>query len=270
MEYIIKLATPQSQKPRSPSPNHNVTCGQLKFLLYTKYCWQALGQNVQSCKVPVNSYLYFHLLIFVCPKTIQVYIYCMAMKIFENSFPLYEDLQNFGSLFTSYITPHITLGKWVMPNTLAWSLQHWREVQSPYISGCQIIDMFKGSRQWESRGVWSVPICPNLARTAAIEVGFSLNFAVVFDFIYFRFRPCKAKWLGIVLPNRQNAAISFFFSSFIMRIAYWRCESVRVLRQCAANCKKSPRNTNCKLKTLQYCCALPNGARWSLRQYNII
>jgi hypothetical protein len=32
-----------------------------------------------------------------------------------------------------------------------------------------------------------------LARTAAIEVRFSLNFAVVFDFIYFRFRPSKAK-----------------------------------------------------------------------------
>ncbi len=46
-----------------------------------------------------------------------------------------------------------------------------------------------------------------------------------------------------------------------MRIAYLRCESVRVLRQCAANCKKSPRNTNWKLKTLQYCCELPNGAR---------
>jgi len=46
-----------------------------------------------------------------------------------------------------------------------------------------------------------------------------------------------------------------------MHIAYWRSESVRVLRHCAANCKKSPRNTNWKLKTLQYCCALPNGAR---------
>ncbi len=46
-----------------------------------------------------------------------------------------------------------------------------------------------------------------------------------------------------------------------MRIAYWRRESVRVLRQCAANWKKSPRNTNWKLKTLQYCCALPNGVR---------
>jgi hypothetical protein len=36
-------------------------------------------------------------------------------------------------------------------------------------------------------------MCPNLARTAAIEVCFSLNFAVVFVFMYFRFRPSKAK-----------------------------------------------------------------------------
>jgi hypothetical protein len=43
--------------------------------------------------------------------------------------------------------------------------------------------------------------CPNLARTAAIEVGFSLNFAVIFDFIYFRFRPCKAKSIGNVQPS---------------------------------------------------------------------
>jgi hypothetical protein len=35
--------------------------------------------------------------------------------------------------------------------------------------------------------------CPNLARTTVIKVRFTLNFAVVFDFIYFRFRPSKAK-----------------------------------------------------------------------------
>ncbi len=121
---------------------------------------------------------------------------------------------------------------------------------------------FKGSLQWERTGVRKVPICPNLARTAAIEVHFSINFAVVFNFTYFRFRPRNAKWIGDVLPNRRKATIrSMFFSSFIMRIAYWRTETVCVLRQCAANCKKSPRNTNWKLKTLQYCCALPTGAR---------
>jgi hypothetical protein len=38
----------------------------------------------------------------------------------------------------------------------------------------------KGSRQWESRGIWNVSNCPNLARTAAIEVRFSLNFSFPF------------------------------------------------------------------------------------------
>jgi hypothetical protein len=40
---------------------------------------------------------------------------------------------------------------------------------------------------------------------AAIDVLFSVNFAF-FDFMYFRFRPSKAKSIGNVLPNRQNAA----------------------------------------------------------------
>jgi hypothetical protein len=47
---------------------------------------------------------------------------------------------------------------------------------------------------------------PNLSRTAAIDVLFSINSAVVFDFMYFRFRPSKAKSIGNVLTNRQNAA----------------------------------------------------------------
>ncbi len=53
------------------------------------------------------------------------------------------------------------------------------------------VQIIKGSRQWESRGVRNVSICPNLAQTAAIDVRFSINFAVVFDFIYFLFRPVK-------------------------------------------------------------------------------
>jgi hypothetical protein len=47
---------------------------------------------------------------------------------------------------------------------------------------------------------------PNLSRTAAIDVLFSINSSVVFDFMYFRFRPSKAKSIGNVLMNRQNAA----------------------------------------------------------------
>jgi hypothetical protein len=45
-----------------------------------------------------------------------------------------------------------------------------------------------------------------MSLTAAIDVLFSVNFAVVFDFMYFRFCPSKAKSIGIVLTNRQNAA----------------------------------------------------------------
>ncbi len=138
-------------------------CGQLKFLMYIKYCWQALGQNVQSCKVTVNIYLYFHLLISVCPKTIYIY----GEEIYENTIPPYEliseiiiqpdkaghfsfyqnlflkiyifksslldECMTTGKLFTSCITPRTTLGNnWVMPKTLAWSLQHWRVVRSLY------------------------------------------------------------------------------------------------------------------------------------------
>jgi hypothetical protein len=52
---------------------------------------------------------------------------------------------------------------------------------------------FIGSRQPERGGVRNVSNDHNLSRTAAIDVLFSFNFAVVFDFIYFRFRPSKAK-----------------------------------------------------------------------------
>jgi hypothetical protein len=45
-----------------------------------------------------------------------------------------------------------------------------------------------------------------MSLTAAIDVLFSHNFAVLFDFMYFRFRPSIAKSIGNVLTNRQNAA----------------------------------------------------------------
>ncbi len=45
-----------------------------------------------------------------------------------------------------------------------------------------------------------------MSLTAAIDVLFSVNFDVVFDFMYFRFRPSNAKSIGNVLTNRQNAA----------------------------------------------------------------
>ncbi len=42
-----------------------------------------------------------------------------------------------------------------------------------------------------------------------------INFAVVFDFMYFRFRPSKAKWIGDVLTNRQNA------TNYLQRFFIW-------------------------------------------------
>jgi hypothetical protein len=60
-----------------------------------------------------------------------------------------------------------------------------------------------------------VSICPNLARTAAIEVRFSINFAVVFDFNVFPVSPSKPKLIGNVPMNRQNvAARRIFFLLF--------------------------------------------------------
>jgi hypothetical protein len=44
------------------------------------------------------------------------------------------------------------------------------------------------------------------SRTMAIKVYFPFDFLVVFDLMYFRFRPSKAKSIGNVLTNRQNAA----------------------------------------------------------------
>ncbi len=46
----------------------------------------------------------------------------------------------------------------------------------------------------------------NGSQTMAIEVCFSFNFAVVFDFSIFPVSPSKAKSIGDVLTNRQKAA----------------------------------------------------------------
>jgi hypothetical protein len=53
--------------------------------------------------------------------------------------------------------------------------------------------------------------CPNLARTAAIYVLFSINFAVVLYLIYFHFRPSKAKGIGNVLQAKRYSKIYVFF-----------------------------------------------------------
>ncbi len=107
-----------------------------------------------------------------------------------------------------------------------------------------------------------------MSRTAAIDVLFSINFAVVFDFMYFRFRPIKAKWIGIVLPNRWNATTrSMFFFSCILRIAYWRTESFCVIRQGGVNRKKAREilTGNYRRYNIVAHCLMARGT--SLRQY---
>jgi hypothetical protein len=47
-----------------------------------------------------------------------------------------------------------------------------------------------------------VPNVHNISLTAAIDVLFSVNFDVVFNFMYFRFRPSKAKSIGTVMSWR--------------------------------------------------------------------
>jgi hypothetical protein len=76
----------------------------------------------------------------------------------------------------------------------------------------------------ERRGVRNVSNDPNLSRTAAIDVLFFINLAVIFDFFYFRFRPSKAKSIGNVLPNRLNAAnyLQHFFLLLILFAASFR------------------------------------------------
>ncbi len=102
----------------------------------------------------------------------------------------------------------------------------------------------KGSRQRERRGFGKVSNIRSMSRTGAIEVLFSFNFAVVFDFKYFRFRPSKAKWIGDVLTIRQNAAntcsVSFFWSNLNTKdgtsfpaLICWRNDDPCAIRQCA-------------------------------------
>jgi hypothetical protein len=69
-----------------------------------------------------------------------------------------------------------------------------------------------------------VPNVPNMSLTATINVLFSLNSAVVFDFMYFRFRPRKANSIGNALTNRQNAAnflLPFLFELILFAHTTW-------------------------------------------------
>ncbi len=116
--------------------------------------------------------------------------------------------------------------------------------------------VLKGSLQWESRGVWNVSNCPNLARTAGIEVRFSLNFAVVFDFMYFRFRPSKAKWIGDVMTNRQNAA------NYLQRFFFW--SYFVYLPKC---CRSGSPPQHCPPLHIWIAASILKTERYSLRHY---
>ncbi len=162
MQYITKLATSQSQKPRDPLPQlyqQRHPCGLLKFLL---------GQNAQPCKIPVNIYLYLHLPIFVSPKAIQVYIY-MEMKIFENTFPPYEDLQ---TLFTFHVTPHTTLGN-VQCLKLLLGVCNTKERGdlsiSLAVSYCQL-NLMHCKKNWsENKLLFRIPISPTVFSISVVQ-----------------------------------------------------------------------------------------------------
>ncbi len=65
--------------------------------------------TAQPYKVTMNI-IYISIYTHIClPSNLFKFTY-MEMKIFENIFPPYEDLQTLGMLFTSHITPHTTLG----------------------------------------------------------------------------------------------------------------------------------------------------------------
>jgi hypothetical protein len=61
------------------------------------------------------------------------------------------------------------------------------------------------------RGAEKMANIRNGSRTVAIEVCFSINFAVVFDFQLFPVPPSKGKSMGDVLTNRQTTATWYMF-----------------------------------------------------------
>jgi hypothetical protein len=84
----------------------------------------------------------------------------------------------------------------------------------------------------------------NGSRTKAINVCFSFNFAVVFNFQLFPVPPSKAT-IGDVLTNRQNLA-TWYMLFFLFYNAHCT-ESSCVIRRCTGKRKKNPRNKIWKL-----------------------
>jgi hypothetical protein len=70
------------------------------------------------------------------------------------------------------------------------------------------------------KGGWEVAYVRRRYDIVAIYVLLAFHFAVVFILIYFRFRQVNPKLIGDVLMNRQNAAASTYFFSFVRRTPY--------------------------------------------------
>ncbi len=144
-----------------------------------------------------------------------------TIQVCTCSFETHKMQSNDSSMDRSQTLTSVTNIKIVVKNTVSWIvLKKWMHLlagmfmngavrsksvfctfdEAYFCWGVQVIKKtFKGSRLWEVGGsgmCHSVPIWlgPRWSR------------------FYFRFRPSNAKWIGIVLPNRQNAAIrSMFF-----------------------------------------------------------
>ncbi len=102
----------------------------------------------------------------------------------------------------------------------------------------------------------------NRSLTVAIKVCLSFNLVVISNFNIFPFPPSKLKLIGDVPMNKQNAAARrIFFPLFCTaQCLLTHTESSCVIRRCAANREKNPRNKIGKLKTLQIWTPLPIGA----------
>ncbi len=157
-----------------------------------------------------------------------------------------------GHCFVILIGRHIVWSRNILPQAKQNILRNYLKVVGNEKEG--------GSRRWQMMGIG---LRPRRSRFVCLT-----NFAVGFDFMYFRFRPSKAKWIGNVLTNRRNAARrSMFFFSFILRIAYWRTESVGVIRQSGVNRKKAREKLtgNYRRYNIFAPCLMAQGS--SLRQY---
>jgi hypothetical protein len=87
----------------------------------------------------------------------------------------------------------------------------------------------------------------NGSRIMAIEVCFSFILAVVFDFNLLPVPPSKAKSIGDILTNRQNAATWYLFFLFYNVHCMSTHKSPCVTRRCAVHRKRKSAKLNLKI-----------------------